>query len=249
MYTSAQALNEVLAAISSKTRPNKSFRTVLAKYLGLEGEDGEIQAVVHLHKLVSRVRDDIEVAEIDQKTKQELNNYLSAFNGILSLSQISQNLEKSKQGILKPENIVNLTIIHIALDGKLNRYDDGFSASELSADLDQIRQDIADSVLPVALKKALDKRLSQLKSAVDHFKFYGIDGLQEALSILAGDIILRSTKQQREENPNVFKSVGEVMQKILRFINIASKAAADSRILVEEGAQVVEALENLGNVQ
>ena len=245
MTTSALALLETLSAVAERKNPKGRFRTALAECLGLEGEEGELQAVLYLYKLTARVRDDIEVAEINSDNKRKLKGYLTAFNGILSLSQMTQTIGKLKETLLKPDHLTQLTWIHMALDGKVNRYDGNSEVKDLISSIDEIREAVADSSLPSDLKKALLRRLTELRSAVDHFRFYGIEGLEDTLSMLVGEVLTKYTQEQIKENPQVFGGISKTVKSALRWIYLAKNAVRGSRELVEEVPKAFEAIENL----
>ncbi|MEJ2020005.1 MAG: hypothetical protein P8X51_17565, partial [Maritimibacter sp.] len=79
MTTSAQTLNEILAAVSQTKPDTQRFTAVVAQILGLSGDDREAEVVKILSTLVRRIQADVEQSPLDDASKKHVLNYVAPF--------------------------------------------------------------------------------------------------------------------------------------------------------------------------
>ncbi|MEM8647889.1 MAG: hypothetical protein AAGF86_16300, partial [Pseudomonadota bacterium] len=123
MTTSTQALNQLLAVASKHRDPQTLFVAAVAEHLGLDGPDAEPQAVTYLYRLVKRIRDDIESLPLEESAKSQARSYVTPFSGLESFAHIHLNIQNAKNNFLKPDNMVGLVNLHMAMSGHVEFID------------------------------------------------------------------------------------------------------------------------------
>ena len=240
MYTSAQALNELLTNIGAINKPKSRFLDVAAEYLGFAGDDPAGDAAFRIRKLVIRVQNDLEAVELDNVSKDQFKSRLNAFIPLANFSQMHQSMGDAKTTFLKPENLIGLTLVHGALNGNVNRFDLSFDLKDFSDEIAKLKTDIADLDIPDDLALVLFKRISQIQAAIDHYTVFGLTGLAEAISDLVGSIVIHVDSDAEQRNDDWFSSVKRVCGGLLGQLSKAREASENARVISENVPALAE---------
>ena len=148
MSTSAYALQELLAKISSARSVQVRFLDVAADTLRIVGPDREAEALLTISRMVRMVRSDLESIGLNDAERSALAQHLDQFNGLTNFSHAHFDLENARRNFLAPQNINGLIYIHLALKGlKIapNLHPETIALADIFRSL---RQDVVSSSLP-----------------------------------------------------------------------------------------------------
>jgi len=247
MYTSAQALNELLTALSRRLPGTDRVASVLAVLLELEGTDVEGEAIIRLRRLVLKLQEDIRSVPTEESNRKLLEKSFSPFHGIISFSHLHFTLDDAKKNWLKGDNLVGLNYIHMVLDAKMNYSEASVECAELLSSIDEIREQLAESEIGDEVRKIIDLRLSQVRSVLAHFKYFGVDELETHLSSLIGQIVLSSAEIKKGENRDLLSKIIRILNSVVSIILKTSTTATSLRITFEAGKKIIGFLDGESN--
>ena len=239
MTTSAQRLSLILSQVSSHGKEKDSFVSVAAEVLCLEGEAREIVALQKLISLINEVQRDIERLPIEDEHKQHLLKFLNALNGLRNLSQVHQNMENVKRNFLKPENVVNITNIHLALSGHFESTELPREEGELAANFRELKLKVQKSSLPHHAKVSISIRVNQIASILDCSYAFTPEELKVELDALVGSIVVAS----KEKTPKSSTLLGSLAAAAAAGFVLLGKADKNLGHLVsigENGERLIE---------
>ncbi len=245
MTTSALALHDLLKPIQENKKSSGTMAAILARKLNLEGAGGEHLAIARTMELVGRVRQDISSVVFDENARRALSKNFEAFGHLQSYEFYAKGAQAAFQASLGNDAFYKLYNIHLALDGKAQRYEDPEALDEIAKDIQTLIEKTLSSGLPKELASVLEKRLSAVLSAVNHYRVWGYEGLQDALSLLIGDTFLFGSQIQSETESSTIKKVLDVAKKGASFLRTAAQASRDSGVLIEEGTKAAELLQGI----
>ncbi|SMX43307.1 hypothetical protein [Maliponia aquimaris] len=200
MTTSAQQLNFILSKVLSTNRPKERFLTVAADALDISGDDRELIILNRLFELVSLTEKEIELLGYDESLKKQLRNYLNPFKGLKSFAHVHLTLDGAKSNFLRPENVVNLTNIHFALDGKYEQSKLDFDTTEFVDRFRALKKDLLSSGLPTEILQNVARRLDHIISMLEHAHFFGTQNLKLETEALVGAIVLNAPKSEGKQS-------------------------------------------------
>lgn len=247
MYNSAQALQELLTSINVPANKPKKFYVALVETLGLDEPEGSgfSVAIQRLRKLVMQVERDIDAVSMSDANKNLLRKHFVPFRPLIHNQQIMNTVDALKGGILAPANLVNLTHISMALDGKVETLD---LKAELLNFIDEtvaLREQLNELDIPNSLKKAIDERLDQIHSAVTHFRYWGAEGLEDAVVSLTGEITFFHEQFKSPKGKKVTERVGMFLGATRKLIAKARGYEKDAGWVIEKADEAKNLLENL----
>lgn len=234
MDTSARALHDLLAVASSTKNKHERFLDVIANHFGLQGDDGAREAVVTVHRLVSKVHEDIKISDIEDQDKKILRRYMQPLDGLRSFSQFTQTINQLEKSFLLPDHIKNLTLIHLALDGKVNRYDAREEFGGVVEKIAKVKNSIIESDLPDLLKEKIVERLNQVQVSIDHVRIWGLDGVEGALAKLIGTLAIVDTSGLSEAQKKEVSPVAKVIDVACRSLSRARQASEDAMTILDK---------------
>jgi hypothetical protein len=238
MSTSALHLQLLLSSISSSGDLKRKVPAVLATTLGFHGAEAELNSVVALHRLTTRVFDDFENLELDENTKKTLSHHLTPFRPLIEFAHYNLDIANAQNNFLKPANLVGLVNIHAALSGKVERIELREDVSGLINLADELIDKLDSNSIPEDFAYTLKVRILQVKSALEAFQYLGAEHLSSKIEELVGALVMRSDKSVEAENKTL-------MQKARKFAFGSKKAleaaAASSRsaITVHENTGIL----------
>ena len=190
MTTSAMNLYQMLANAAEASDQETKFLDAVTQHLGLAGVDAGAQVAGLIQTQISRIESDIERLPAEHPKRGHLKRYLSPFNGLKSLSHIHMDIKAAKSHFLKPENMLGLMNLHIALADHVDRPNLSNDAKELAEKFASIREEVVQSQLPESLKNVLFKRTNQICSILEHYYAFGAEALEEELESLIGALVV-----------------------------------------------------------
>jgi len=230
MFTSARALQEILVRVQAESG-ERPFLDVTAEVLKLENERGKGIAAIKLRELAIRVREDIEKLGAEDQQQAELERAFNPYRALVNLSVVHQTVKDLKQHVLKPEALVGLTTIDLALDGKVNYSEDRGEIEKLQVEVDELREALMKSDLPDSIKKSVDARLAQIRSVLINFRFWGNDNLQETLQQLVGALVLNAGIDKKANKSSIFGRLIKFTEWTAKFSNNLNKTVENSQKL------------------
>ena len=211
MTTSALAFQQLLQVVSSRAKNNESFLVALSNVLGLAGPESKLEALAVLSRLLGQVRKDLEDLDLDEKSKVHLKAFLAPFGGIESFSQVHMNVDNAKKNFLRPDYLVGLVNVHVALAGRISRFEDREAAEHLAGQIKDALDAIRDSTFDPAIKDLLTKRLLEIMNILYNLQYFGTEKLSRELDALAGAIVLHVPAHKLEENKRPISSIKAII--------------------------------------
>ncbi len=245
MTTSAQALNEVLSYVNKRGDPKQRFLSCVADFLNLSGELAEVDALKQLYSVYLEIEKDISSVPLGDTEKQQLRNYLAPFKGIHNLAHVHMDVANAKNNFLKPDHLVGLMNVHMALSGHVIRVQLDSNALEIASDARSLASAVVASDLPDRLKYTLSKRLVQVAATIEHFGLFGSRELEEELEALLGTIAVYRDEGKSEETTSMLSEAYGVFCRSWEVLTKADQSVAASKSLLKHGQQLWELLPNL----
>lgn len=249
MTTSASALHELLTE-AQRTKPDtKKFLDFLVEYLGLSGGTAKADAIRVANGLVVKLFQDVDALPFADDRKRLANTQIAPFRGLLEFSHFHVDVKTGKNSFLKPECLMGLLNIDMALSGISQTDDIEDSTKEIAEELRDIRGKVADLGLANNVRHGLLKRISQLISILEHYHLYRDDQVEDVLEGLVGQLVLvSSSNESKEEEGGVIRKLGNVVSRAFLGISKVNKGVRELRNLAEGSEQLAsiagEILEN-----
>ena len=219
----AGRLHKILA--QAKKRPDQEkVRKVWATVLDLEENDVIVtKAVVELYSLSNEIQS---LIKMNDQLNHEL--YLKSFNRI-NQSFFPLNLGadwKSVKGHLTEESLTRLQFCAQELSTFYT--EDTLSDEDLKEIIDKTEalfESVYASSLPDTLRLSLLEEVERLRNAIVMYRIKGAKGLKEALQGTIGAVVAnqQDLKDTSEQNPDVIKRLGELIDKLDSFTSRALK--------------------------
>jgi hypothetical protein len=239
MTTSAHRLYLILSQASSHGKEKEPFLSAAAEVLSLEGEMREIAALEKLVGLINEIKRDIERLPVEDEHKRHLNKFLNAFNGLRNLSQAHQTMENVKKNFLKPENVMNITNIHLALLGHFESKELPKETNELATRFRELKFKVNDSSLPHHAKVSISIRINQIASILECSYAFTPEELKVELDALVGSIVV-ARKDTTRKNAALLGSLATATAAVFVFLGKADKGLSHLISIGEKGERLVE---------
>jgi hypothetical protein len=201
MTTSAQALNQLLAVASSHKPIEDKFLPVLANHLQLDRENSELEVVALIQRLIKQIEKDIATAEFAEDENLHVTRFLVPFNNILAFNHLNMTIKQARDHHLKPDHLVGLTNLHLALSARVDYSDLNKDIKEYADELRNIRGQIIELDIPERARRVISDRLNQISSMLDNFYAFGPDALQSEIEALVGVLVLNPVTEVASKKP------------------------------------------------
>lgn len=244
MYTSTQALMEILTVVGSLKDPKQKFIKALADYLGLEGIEGETEVIKRVSLLVQEVRNDILNLPDDEKGKAQLNIFLNPFNGLTDFSQYHFTIEQARSSFLKPDHLVNLNLVHMATRAYFSKEELKSDTKDLAEEFRLLSGEISKSELPNDVKEMIIKISLGLASVIEHFSFFGKKDLKEKLDAAIGTLVV-TYPDTKKENVKPLNLLSSILSKAMKATDASSKLSNNLLKISENVPKITEAITDL----
>lgn len=244
MFTSAQALNQILSAASQHNKPKDNFIKVVAKQVGLTGPDAEPEIIRRLYLLVNEIKADIDGLPLDDAAKAHARAFVNPFEGLVKFSHVHMNIEQAKQHFLKPQNLVGLTTLHMILSGHTRREDLDDDTKNLSEEFRKLQDEILKASLPNDIKDILIKRTIQIVSILEHYYFFGPKALTEQLQALVGAMVVNPPGEEKEIK-TLYQRLAEAVGKTFFGLEKVDRGLGATIGAGDKAAQLINAAQNI----
>ncbi|WP_162619159.1 hypothetical protein [Tritonibacter mobilis] len=240
MFTSAQALNQVLAAVSR--RPDKEkFLVAVADVMELSGDDADAVAGTHIVKLAREVQKDISRLPFDSDLIRQANQMFAPFLGLSNFAHLHMELTTAKSNFLNPKHLLNLTHLHMTMSGHVSREVNLPEAKDLADEFRALRDLAMELQIPEPAKKALHVRLEQIVSMLENIYFFGMDSTHDQLEALLGSIILNKA-QSEEKDAGFWRKAANAVGRTVNAIHQADKTVSSAKLLYDNGEYLFDKL-------
>ncbi|SFQ36677.1 hypothetical protein SAMN05421853_104203 [Roseivivax halotolerans] len=200
MTTSAEQLNFILSQVSGqKNRVKERVLTITADLLEISGDERELFALSRLQKLIRETKSGIEQLPFEEAQKKQLRGYIAPFSGIENFTQSHATLETAKNNFLKPENLVNLTNIHFALAGRVEKATLPSEASELAEEFRSLKGKLPSTSIPDNIKKLIAVRIDQSIAILENSQLFDPEDLQLEIEALTGSVVVNGAASTTED--------------------------------------------------
>ncbi|MBU2986805.1 hypothetical protein KO528_15680 [Saccharophagus degradans] len=219
----AGRLHKILS--QAKSRPDKAkVRDVWAMVLGVDQNDALVtRAVVELYSLSNEI-------QLLIKMNEQLNHklYLKSFSSI-DRAFFPLNLSANWNSVKQHLHDEALTRLQFCAEQLSDFYaEDTLSEEDLAEIIEKTEslfKAVYSSSLPGALRLSLLEEVERLRSAISMYRIKGAKGLKETLQGTIGAVIANQVELQSasENNPDVLKRLGELIDKLDSFTTRAMK--------------------------
>ncbi|MEC9433943.1 MAG: hypothetical protein VYD87_13655 [Pseudomonadota bacterium] len=246
MHTSALSLREILNVASASKENKSNFLQVVAEHLALRGLGARSQVVSILVSRLLEIKADIEVLPVSEEMKDHLRVQLRPFNAILNFQHLHMSIEQAKAHFLKPESLVGLMNIHLALTGHVVRTVlESSDAESLAESFRVIARQIESEDLPESLRRSLLKRTYQMASILDHYYAFGPDDLQEELEGLVGAMVV-SPPPQGSKVAKIYRDLATLAVAGLGLLAAVDTSLGKVVSITENASKLVEYVDDAG---
>ncbi|OUS33212.1 hypothetical protein A9Q94_20130 [Rhodobacterales bacterium 56_14_T64] len=239
MATSASALYELLTVAQGTKPDTKKFLDFLVEYLELSGGTAKADAVRVVNGLVVKLFADVEALPFADDRKKLANSQIAPFRGLLEFSHFHLDIKTGRNSFLKPECLTGLLNIDMALSGISQTDDIEVSTKEISEELRDIRERIANLSVAENVRRGLLKRTTQLISVLEHYHLYRDDQVEDVLEGLVGQLVLVSSGVHGEdEKDGVIKKLGNAVSRAFLGISKVNKGVRELQNLAKGSEQL-----------
>lgn len=209
----------------AKSRPDQEkVRDVWARVLDIEQDDVIVtKAVVELYSLSNEIQS---LIKMNDQLNHEL--YLKSFKSI-NHAFFPLNLATNWNSVKQHLNDEALTRLQFCAEQLSGFYaEDTLSEEDLEQIIKQTEslfEAVYSSSLPDTLRLSFLEEVERLRSAIAMYKIKGAKGLKEALQGTIGSVVANQEelKASSENNPDVLKRLGELIDKLDSFTARALK--------------------------
>lgn len=235
----ASKLYEILTmakSIAGTNNATPSFKKVWAQVFNVNESNYEeiIQGIVRVQNLYRETKVLIENNKILNIDKNH--THLKVINRAVFTLNVQGNTAYLKDH-LKQESLTALSYMG-DLIGNIYDLPDAIVEDEkedLTTEIDDLTQNFLNSELPPELKSVCISNLERLKKSLVHYEIFGADGIEEALAMSYGEIIINAKDvKQFKDNPDIsrfYKLLERINQTISTSENVIKLTTAFQQLI------------------
>lgn len=249
-FTAAEELKNILIKFSKLgggTQSGMRIGDYLAAEFGMEkSEVNSLRAFARIIQLCDRVIDDVGSLGLEDKHQSRLEEDIKKI--VVKIVAIGPIHPVSHWVSNIPVQFIELlTYIEISLSGRVSYLVLDDEVAELKELLSALQQSIVDSNLPPEFKEAAAKRLYDIEVALTNLKIWGTDGLNDAVILLCGEIVVSASYNTDVKESNAWKKLTNFAGRALDLVGKTKKIVNNSENIIESASNLAEKLENFGS--
>ncbi len=198
------------------------WRSVLGRLTGYSTEVEYLQGLVYLHELTAEVKNSMKHIPLLKKSSGEIYNKLFRRIEEVILSCESHEPWNKYESILSSEVMMNLKFIAEKLSMSNYKIADNVhleSLSDISKEVDDLVVKIIASTLDENLKNIILDQLHAIRKSISLYKIKGVEGLNDALVHIYGQLVANHNLFQKEKNKDVVRDFGKAFFKFANIVN------------------------------
>ncbi|UWQ35410.1 hypothetical protein K3555_22345 (plasmid) [Leisingera sp. M527] len=242
MFTSAQALHQILAA-ATRHKDSTRFLDAVAQVLELDGEDSDAFAAAHIVKLARDVQKDIRRLPFEATHMEQAQKMFAPFLGLVNYAHVHMDIRNAKGNFLNPQNLLNLTHLHMTMSGHVTREVNLPEAKDLADEFRALRDQVMELKIPEPVRNALYARMSQTIAMLENVYFFGMDSMHDELEALLGAVVLNNTNSKGED-AGFWRKAANAVGRSITAIHQADKTVSAAKLAYDNTEYLLDKLIN-----